>query len=338
MSKWYLNQGQDEDIVFSVRIRLARNLSSFPFSNKMSDEQKYDVIQRVSDAIFKSSVSKEYKFVDLNKLEQYQLYSLAERHLISIEFAKNPNGRALILKNDESVSIMINEEDHIRIQALSTGLEFENALKSAFEVEKILNDNLEFAFDNKLGYLTECPSNLGTGMRASAMVHLPGLESLGALDKLFNSVSKLGIAIRGTFGEGTKAKSSMYQISNQVTLGISEDEIINNIKNIILQVINKEKLARNSFQKDYLEDLSFRALGTLKFARKLSSDELLELLSKLRLGVSNGFVNVPVSVINKLNLEFSSAGICDIAGKQLDTNARDDYRAKNVRNLLENYN
>ena len=338
MDKWYLQHGRDYDVVFSVRIRLARNLSSFPFPNKMTDDQKYDVIQKVSDAIFKSNISEKFKFVDLNRIEEYQLFSLAERHLISIEFAKNPKGRALILSNDESVSIMINEEDHIRIQVINSGLEFEKSFKCAMNVEEILNENLEFAYDNKLGYLTECPTNLGTGMRASAMVHLPALESIGALDKLFNSVSKLGIAIRGTFGEGTKAKSSMYQISNQVTLGISENEIIENINNIISQIVNKEKQARNSFDSKYLEDLCFRALGTLKFARKLSSDELFGLLSKLRLGISNNLIDVPISLINEINLKYASAGVCDIANKQLDANERDNYRAQSIRNLLEKYN
>lgn len=338
MDKWYLHPGLDFDVVFSVRIRLARNLSTFPFPNKMTDEQKYDVIQRVSDAVFSSSIATDFEFVDINRLDDYRLFSLAERHLISIEFAKNPKGRALILSRDESVSIMINEEDHIRIQVINTGLEFEKTLEIAMKIEETLSQSLEFAFHNELGYLTECPTNLGTGMRASAMIHLPALESIGALEKLFNSVSKLGIAVRGTFGEGTKAKRSLFQISNQITLGISENEIVENIKNIILQIVNKEKQARESFDNDYLEDMCYRTLGTLKFARKISSEELMELLSKLRLGVSKNLTDVPISLINEINLKLGSAGICDVANKKLDSTDRDCFRAQYIRNLLVDYN
>lgn len=337
MDKWYLKNGKDADTVFSVRIRLARNLSGFPFPNKMSDEQKYSVIQKVSDAVFKSEVGKDYKFIDMDKISETEAIFLAERHLISPEFIKNTKGRALILKNDESVSVMINEEDHIRIQSIAAGLEFETACKNAFEIEKIIGNAVEYAFDKKFGYLTECPTNLGTGMRASAMLHLPALEKIGALERIFNSISKFGVAIRGTFGEGTKAKNSMYQISNQVTLGISEKESIENIENIINQLISKEKEAREAFDRFRVEDTVFRALGTLKYARMISSEEFYKLISDIRLGVSMGILNIPISVINSLNLLNGSAGVSSLAGGNLDADTRDTKRAQNLRESLKNY-
>ena len=337
MDKWYLKNGKDADTVFSVRIRLARNLSGFPFPNKMSDEQKYSVIQKVSDAVFKSEVGKDYKFIDMDKISETEAIFLAERHLISPEFIKNTKGRALILKNDESVSVMINEEDHIRIQSIIAGLEFETACKNAFEIEKIIGNAVEYAFDKKFGYLTECPTNLGTGMRASAMLHLPALEKIGALERMFNSISKFGVAIRGTFGEGTKAKNSMYQISNQVTLGISEKESIENVENIINQLISKEKEAREAFDRFRVEDSVFRALGTLKYARMISSEEFYKLISDVRLGVSMGILNIPISVINSLNLLNGSAGVSSLAGGNLDADTRDTKRAQNLRESLKNY-
>lgn len=337
MDKWYLKDGKDSDTVFSVRIRLARNLSGFPFPNKMTDEQKFTVIQYVSDAIFKSELGKDYRFVDMDKISDVEAYSLAERHLISPEFAKNTKGRALILKNDESVSIMINEEDHIRIQCISAGLEFEKAAEAAFELDKIIGKSVDFAFDNKFGYLTECPTNLGTGMRASAMMHLPALQKIGALDRLFNSIAKLGIAVRGTFGEGSKTKSNMYQISNQVTLGISEQEAIDNINSIVGQLVIKEKEAREAFDRFRVEDAVFRALGTLKFARMISSEEFFELISDVRLGVSMGILDIPISVINELNLLNGSAGVSFASGGNLDAETRDRKRAQILREKLKKY-
>lgn len=337
MDKWYLKLGEDSDTVFSVRIRLARNLHGFPFPNKMSDEQKYAVIQKVSDAIFNSEIGKDYRFIDMDKISKIEAYSLVERHVISPDFAKNTKGRALILKNDESVSIMINEEDHLRIQCVCAGLEFNSVAEKVFEIEKTIGQSVVYAFDKKFGYLTECPTNLGTGMRASAMMHLPALEKIGALERLFNSIAKMGITVRGTFGEGSKAKSSMYQISNQVTLGISESSAIENIDGIIKQLVSKEKDARESFDRFGVEDSVFRALGTLKYARMISSNEFFELISDVRLGTSMSILDISFGVINELSLLSGSAGICSIAGGDLDAGTRDRKRAQIIRESLEKF-
>lgn len=338
MSKWYLNENKNSDIVFSSRIRIARNLKGFPFPNKMNDEQKYSVIQKVSDAVFKSELKDEFTFIDIDKISEVEAYSLVERHLISPEFASNTKGRALILKNDESLSIMINEEDHLRIQALCSGLELEKAFEDARKIEKIISENNEFSFDEQFGFLTECPTNLGTGLRASVMMHLPALEKLGVLDRIFNNISKMGVAIRGTFGEGSKPKSSMYQISNQVTLGISENKAIETINSITNQLIDKEKEARNAFDRSCLEDDVFRALGTLKFARKMSTEEMFKLISDVRIGVSMGIVDVPVSVMNKILLETGKAGICLDEKETLESDIRDSKRANYIRDRLSQYN
>lgn len=338
MDKWYLNHEKNDDIVFSVRVRLARNFAGFPFPNKMTDEQKFSVIQKVSDAINNSSVSKEFNFVDINKLSENELYSLVERHIISPDFAKNTKGRALILNENESVSVMINEEDHIRIQSISTGLEFSKAYEKALMIENIIGNAVEYAYDEQFGFLTECPTNLGTGMRASAMVHLPALEKVGALGELFNSIAKMGITVRGMFGEGSKSQGCMYQISNQITLGISETDAIKNIENIINQIIKKETEVRNSFDKLNIEDLVSRAFGTLKYAKLISSKEMLLLLSDVRLGVSMGILKLPISVINELNLTCGSACISSDQSNTLTAIQRDKKRAEIIRNKLESIN
>lgn len=338
MDKWYLKTAEDDDLVFSSRIRLARNLKGFPFPNKMTDEQKYSVIQKISDSIFNSALKENFEFIDIDKISTIKANSLVERHLVSPDFIENTKGRALILKKDESVGIMINEEDHIRIQVLKSGLSMKEAFDEALKIERIIADKNEFSYDSQLGYLTECPTNIGTGLRASAMVHLPALEKLGALDRLFNNISKMGVAIRGTFGEGTKAKSSMYQISNQVTLGLDENSIIERINSIIKQLISKEKEARQAFDRFDLEDSVFRALGTLKFARKMSTAELLKLVSSVRIGVSLGIVNIPISVLNELVLTTGPAGICLTGDEELDSNTRDNKRATVIRERLFQYN
>ena len=336
MNKWYETCGAQNDIVFSTRIRLARNVSGYRFPNKMSNDDKFSLIQEVSDAVFKSEKKDEFSFVDLERLSKIDAVSLVEKHIISPNFAKEPSGRALILKNDESVSIMINEEDHIRIQVLKSGLEFVNALKEAMEIEKIISEKVKFAYDDQFGYLTECPTNVGTGLRASAMVHLPALERVNALERLFNSVSKLGVEVRGTFGEGSKSNNSMYQISNRITLGMSEDEIVDNINSIILQFISKERDIRNSLDKLQIENISYRSFSVLKYARILSSEELFKLLSDLRFGISMNLIDVPINVVNKLNLLCGTAGILKMIERDsANSIERDVKRANFVRDELK---
>ncbi len=335
--KWYNRSGPERDVVVSSRIRLARNLKGYPFPNKMTSEQKYEVIQKVSDALLKteSEWSGKFVFYDMDKISRIKAYSMAERHLISPEFAENGQGRALLVTEDEQISVMINEEDHIRIQVLSAGLSLKEAYKTAEKIDALLDQTLEFAFDPELGYLTECPTNLGTGMRACAMLHIPALETMGAVDPLNNTISKIGLTLRGTFGEGSRVRCSMYQLSNQVTLGISEQAAIENLETMTGQVVARERQARAGIDRDKLEDMVYRAYGLLSSARMLSSAEFSDLGSKLRLGAGMGiFDKAPIETIDELILTCQPASLQQQAGGALDEETRDKLRARTVREKL----
>lgn len=337
MSKWYESAGGESDVVFSSRVRFARNLSGYPFPNKMTLQQKCEVIQKVSDVLMNESspYCDKFRFYDMDKISHIEALSMVERHLISPDFAQNGQGRALLLNEDETVSIMINEEDHIRIQVLVAGLGFDKVYAVADEIDRELERHLDFAFNDKLGYLTECPTNLGTGMRASAMLHIPALESIGALGQLSGTISKIGLTMRGTFGEGSKIIGSMYQISNQITLGISEMNAFENLEGIIKQISARERQARNDLDRDRLEDAVFRSYGILKNARIMNSEEFLNNASNVRMGVGMGIISeTPMENINKLIIECQPASLQYSAGGSLDYDARDKLRATTVREKL----
>jgi protein arginine kinase len=336
MTKWYNDIGNEADTVISTRIRLARNLKGIPFPSRMSDSQRHQVNTAVKDALFSNPVIKDnYSYIEMNSLSDTQAMSMVERHLISPEFAQSPAGRALILSNDESVSIMLCEEDHIRIQVMRAGLALDEAYEEADRIDSLLDEKLEYAFDERLGYLTECPTNLGTGLRASVMLHLPALEAGGAIGRLSATVSKIGLTIRGTYGEGSRATAAMYQLSNQVTLGISEKEAISNLRSIAVGAMAQERSARSSFDPDGLEDAAFRALGTLKYARSISSEEFMELISKVRLGISLGIIkDIPLQTVESLIIEAGPATIQAQSGSIADPAARDKKRAEIIRERL----
>lgn len=218
--------------------------------------------------------AKSLKYIDMADVPQTEIAAMVERHIISPEFAEENADRAIIISADESISIMIGEEDHVRIQVILGGLQLEKAYDTAEQLDSLLYNELHFAFDRSLGFLTECPTNLGTGLRASVMLHLPVTESNGEISSIAETVGKIGFTVRGMYGEGTKASASMYQVSNQITLGISEKNAIDNLKIITAQLIDKERKARNGLNKIKLEDMCFRALGTLQNSRILSSKEM----------------------------------------------------------------
>lgn len=338
MNKWYIRSGKHSDIVPSIRIRLARNLANLPFTNKMNDEQKFEVIQKVSDSILKSEENEnlKFKFIDMDKSAKIEGYSMAERHLISPEFTQNTRGRALLLNEDESICIMLNEEDHVRIQVLASGLDFNKAFEKALEVENLISNTVEFAFDSRFGYLTQCPTNVGTGLRASAMLHLYALEKIGAIRQIANTISKLGLTIRGSFGEGSAAMGAMYQISNQVTLGVGETSAIENLDQIINQIIDREIQARNRLNQEGLEDEVYRALGILRHARLLSSKEFNNLISKVRLGIQMKIINqIDLETISELSVNTQSSTLQLNAKVALENKERDKLRAKLVREKLQ---
>ena len=294
MSCWYNTQSPEDDIVVSTRIRLARNLSGIPFPSRMNARQLDNLKQRVKSAIADSDIpfTKSLKYIDMDAVPETEINAMVERHVISPEFAAKSAGRAIILSEDESISIMIGEEDHLRLQVILGGFQLEKAYDIAEKLDTLLYGTLHFAFDDELGFLTECPTNLGTGLRASVMLHLPVCENSGDITVLSKNISKIGFTVRGMYGEGSHSAASLYQISNQITLGISEKNAIDNLKIITNELIEKERNARNSLNRVKLEDTVFRSLGILKGARLVSGKEMMNLLSTVKLGVALGIINV----------------------------------------------
>jgi len=332
MSSWY--KVQNSDIVVSTRIRLARNLEGFPFPSRMTDAQRKELKEKVKSAIYESSTpyAKSLKFIDMDDIPENEIYAMVERHTISPEFAKNRNGGAIIISDDESISIMIGEEDHVRIQVIMGGLCLEEAYNIAERLDSMLYSSLHFAFDSNLGFLTECPTNLGTGLRASVMLHLPVSESSGEIPALSEAVSKIGFTVRGMYGEGSKSSASFYQLSNQVTLGLSEANAIENLKIIATQIIDKEKSARTHLDKIKLEDTVYRALGTLKYSRTLSTNEMMTLISRIKLGISMGILNIK-SLPMEIFVENQPYSIMKKYGN-ISPEERDIQRASNIREIL----
>ncbi len=341
MNKWFdiEKKTNDSAIVVSTRIRLARNLCDVPFPDKMTLNQKNDVIERVENALKGEKFGKNIvlKKIDMKSIDSITANAMAERRVISPQFALNRDGRAIFLSDDESVAVLVNEEDHIRIQVLSSGSDLPVCFKIASEIDNVLEKKLKFAFDETLGFLTQCPTNLGTGLRASVMLHLPMLESERMIENIANTVSKLGMTVRGSMGEGSSSKGALYQISNQVTLGISEQNAIDNLMSIANQVIKKEEdLRKTAYENDtvLINDKIFRAYGALSMARLLSSEELLNLVSLVRFGASIGVLKIDIALLNALLFETGAFEISLSYGAGANARKRDELRANMVREKL----
>ena len=336
-AKWYEKAGSCGDVVVSTRVRLARNLKQYPFPARASASQREAVERQVKDALLSgnSILSKEFRFVPLENTTQEEAVSLVERHIVSPEFIADRRGKAVLISADESISIMVNEEDHLRIQVLREGFSLKEAAETADRIDTLLSENLDFAFDPELGYLTQCPTNLGTGLRASVMLHLPGLTESGAMSRIASNLSKLGLTIRGTYGEGSKSIGALYQLSNQITLGLSENEAIENLRSITVQLMEEERKARAQMSEEIAwQDKIDRAAGVLKSARVLSSSEFMELLSYIRLGLSTGVLQgVTTQELNALMVNAQPATLMARAGKQLDETQRDVLRADIAREV-----
>ncbi len=334
MNKWYTAKGEHNDVILSTRVRFARNLENFPFPCRLDADGKEAVCMTVKEALADVSGIKLH-YIDMNELTEKQAVGLAERHLISPEFTSGGKGRALLLSDDESVSIMLCEEDHIRIQVIKGGLDLEGAYDLANKIDDLLDSKLKYAFDERIGYLTQCPTNIGTGMRASVMMHLPALSKCNQTTKLSSTVSKLGLTVRGSYGEGTIAKGDIYQISNQVTLGISEKTALDNLKSIAMQVATQERAAGEEFVKNVsILDRITRAYGILSSARLLSTDEMLDLFSWVRLGSVYGVIDADIQKINELTETMQAATLASTNGEHLSSDERDEIRAKTVREKL----
>lgn len=324
MSIWYENA--TDDIVVSTRVRLARNFAGIPF--RPNAEQQAELSKRVRGALDRGSLA--YTAYDMAKLDPAERQSLLEKHLISAQMADG-RGEALI-SADETVSVLIGEEDHIRIQCILPNLDLDAAWQTADRLDDLIEEQEDYAFSEEFGYLTHCPTNVGTGMRASVMLHLPALTMTGQIRAVSDAVAKLGIAVRGFYGEGTEAQGCFYQFSNQVTLGLSEREILDKLREVAGQVVETERTLRTQAYKQYgkrLEDKVCRAYGVLRYARVLTSSELKSLLSDVRLGVALGILQGPsMQALTRLMIEAEPANILVCHGKELDAAQRDEQRAQ----------
>jgi protein arginine kinase len=333
-AKWYLGTGAQNDVVINTSIHLARNVREYPFPNRLSLPDKLKVNLVVKDAADKIA-DYSFNYAEMKTLSQSEVVSLAERHLVSPEFASSRDGRALLLTEDEAVSIMLNEEDHIRLQVMYAGFALDEAYKTANNINNKLSEQLDFAFDDKLGYLTQDPIALGTGMKASVVLHLPALVTTSQITKLITTVSKLGLSLRGSYGEGAAAKGDMFRLSNTITLGISERAAIENLKSIALQIAAQERTAREEiFKAPVTEDRIYRAYGVLKYARMIDTNEFMELMSLVRLGAVKGIVNMDCATIEALMIHMQPATISLSVDRPLDRIERDKLRASLVRQNL----
>ena len=333
---WYLENGKDSDIVISSRIRFARNLKEFNFKRKMTKQDKQKLLEKIK--FVTPSIGYGLKYLELKDIDDITKMSLVEKHLISSEMAlNNENDGALLINDDENICIMINEEDHIRMQIFASGLDLQNTLNLSIELDEKLDGLLHFSFNNRYGYLTACPTNIGTGLRASVMVHLPALKMTGNLGKILKIVNSFGMTIRGAYGEESKAKGDIYQISNNQTLGISEKEIVQNLENITKKIIEQERLARKYLAKnnDDLEDQLYRSYGILTNARKLSSAECDNLLSDIKLGTDLGIIQeLNDTKVKELILYTKPANMQKYLGKQCGTVERDIERRNVIKQII----
>lgn len=323
-----------QDTVLSTRVRLARNIDSLPFPVRLNALQKQELNSGICRILTENNSS--LQIIAMNSLYPYEAISLAERHLISPEFASSSEGRVLLLDEEERVSIMLCERDHIRIQGFSDGLDPESAYNEAAKYESILGNRLHFAFDGKLGYLNQNPKDIGTGMRASVLMHLPALSRTGAMEKLSATALKLGFVIRGSYGDGASVKGDIFRISNIVTMGISEEEALANLKSIALQIATKERSAAEKLISDInIRDRINRSAGLIRNSVLLSSDEMMELLSWVRLGALYGVVEADASLISRLFVTMQPATVNVLAGQKLPEAARDEIRAKTVKQIFK---
>ncbi len=336
MLNWYLQGGKNSDVVISTRIRIARNLEDIPFVNKGNTKQLEQVLERIENIT--PNIGYGLKFIRLKDLDDITKLSLIEKHIISPDFAVNNNDiGAILLNEEENICIMLNEEDHLRIQVFASGLDLEHLLDLATELDNAIDGLVNYAFNEKYGFLTACPTNVGTGMRASVMVHLPALTATGNINKVLEVVNSFGMNIRGVYGEGSDTQGNLYQISNKQSLGISEKEIINNLKLITEKIIEQERLARKYLAKNSieLEDQIYRAYGILYNCRKITTEECKKLLSYVKLGTDLGILKELTDLkINQLELYTKPANLQKYLGKVLEPQERDIARAEVIKQII----
>lgn len=342
---WMNGSGPQAEIVFSSRIRLARNISGYPFPSQANKIQKTNILKKVKDAYPSINILEGSIFVDMDDLTSLDRQFLLERHLISQEHLIPDGSKGVIISQDEKISFMINEEDHLRMQVITSGLNLKESWQLLNDIDNALGKKLPFCFSYDLGFLTSCPTNVGTAMRASCMLHLPALVLTKRINKILELLARISFTTRGLFGEGTQALGDFFQISNQASLGLSEQELIDNLVGVVSQVKEQEIDARNILLRKYkikLEDSVWRALGVLRSCRLIDSKEALSHLSILSLGLDLGIIkNTYFSsegeirkLINNLFILIQPAHLQKIESKSLDENKRDYVRAEVLREKL----
>jgi len=335
---WIIGKGPESEIVLSSRIRFARNIADFKFPPSADTDTRDKIIEFVKASFDSSGLIDDGNFYLSTEINPLDRSFLVERHLISPEFMKDGTGRGVFIDNSESLSIMINEEDHIRLQVISSGLSMTECWEKAHEIDSKLSQKINYAYDDKFGHLTSCPTNVGTGLRASILIHLPGLVLTREIENVISRIAKVGLIVRGFYGEGTDVLGNLFQISNQTTLGRSEEEIIDSLAKVTQQIIEYELNSQETLMQDAadeIEDKVWRSYGILKHARVLNSGEVMNLLSALRLGVSLKLIDkVSLQQINELLIITQPAHLQKYYEREMDNNERDIVRAGLVRERL----
>ena len=336
--EWLRGSGPESDIVISSRIRLARNLADYPFVSRASDSDRSNIEGTLHDCILDLQEQSQLLYVDMKTLAELDCQFLVERHLISREHAESQGARAVAIDGHERYSLMINEEDHLRIQVMHSGLDLEGTWEQINDLDNMVEQKVTYAFHETLGYLTACPTNVGTGMRVSVMMHLPALVLTRQIEKVFRSLQKISLAVRGLYGEGSQAMGDFYQISNQITLGRNEEDLVKQVADIVPVIIDYERQARDFLIKESHENLHdrvSRAYGILRTAQTISSEETMHLLSSVRMGVNLGLIEgLEIPAINELFIQTQPAHLQKLSGTELDPTDRNIERARFLRRHL----
>ncbi|GAC1473135.1 MAG: protein arginine kinase [Isosphaeraceae bacterium] len=334
--EWLRGTGPESDIVMCSRIRLARNLADFPFSNRTSRGEKTEIETNVKLANDRGKL--DFTYFDVNAMNTLDRQFLVERQLISRELAAGEGPRGVAIGPLENIAVMVNEEDHLRVQVMLSGLSLHDVWDRITRLDDQLEDQLAYAYSSQLGYLTACPTNVGTGIRVGVMLHLPALVHTKQIDKVFRALQKINLAVRGLYGEGTQASGDFYQISNQQTLGKSELELIRILTDVVPQVIQYERTARQALmneRRQYLHDQVSRAYGVLKTAHTISSEETMALLSSVRMGINLGLIDdLEIATVNELFIQTQPAYLQKIQGTELGVEERNIARASYLRSRL----
>lgn len=336
--KWLRAEGPESDIVISTRIRLARNVVGYPFMSRADDETKRQLVNSLRKTISATDNGSDFQFVDIPELDEIDKQLLVERQLISREIATADGPRGAMVGKNEQFSIMLNEEDHVRLQILNSGFSLQECWEAISALDDALESRISFAFDETLGYLTACPTNVGTGIRVSVMLHLPALRITREIQKVHQAAQKINLAVRGLYGEGSQAMGDFYQISNQVTLGCTEQELLENLAEVVPNILGYERRVRDLLCRDnksQLDDQIARAMGILTSARSISSEETMHLLSSLRLGVNLGLVeDIDIATVNELFIHTQPSHLQKLNGGPLKTSDRNEARAAHLRERL----